>query len=229
MTEETIRHLLLDQVIPRVLAHHDQIVLHASAIAINGAAIAFVGESGAGKSTLATSFHENGHALLTDDSLLVKWEGHDIVAIPGYSGARLWEDSISAVVGAGHNLQDVAHYSSKKRLNLQGDRKTDDSSISLEAVFVLENSIQCGSSNEITVEEMAGSSRVMKLLNHTIVLDAKDRDRTRAQFCAVGHIADAGISVYKLHYPRQYEFIDQVRETIVKSLARNPPGLTDSR
>ena len=47
---ETIRHLLLNQVIPLVLSQLGGIVLHAAACAMPQGAIAFMGSTGAGKS-----------------------------------------------------------------------------------------------------------------------------------------------------------------------------------
>ena len=58
--EETLRHLLLDQVLPRVLGYKERLVLHASAVLVNGTAMAFAGNTGAGKSTLAASFQTAG-------------------------------------------------------------------------------------------------------------------------------------------------------------------------
>ena len=68
---ESIRHLLLDQVMPRSIAQQGAIVLHASVVLIGGKAVAFLGDSGWGKSTLATSLHEKGYPLLTDDCVSI--------------------------------------------------------------------------------------------------------------------------------------------------------------
>ena len=58
---ETLRHLLLDQVVPRMLGQGGELVLHASAVELDdGTGLAFVGPSGAGKSTLASSFQKPG-------------------------------------------------------------------------------------------------------------------------------------------------------------------------
>lgn len=49
-------------------------VLHASAVEIHGAALAFVGRPGSGKSTLAAAFCAAGARLVTDDVLRLKFE-----------------------------------------------------------------------------------------------------------------------------------------------------------
>src|SRR5215469_13270893 len=69
---ETLRHLLLDQVLPLVLSWRGQLVVHGSAILTPKGSIAFVGDSGSGKSTLASSFSKDGIPVLTDDCLLLE-------------------------------------------------------------------------------------------------------------------------------------------------------------
>ena len=54
-----------------------QLVLHASAVDVSGAALAFVGAAGMGKSTVATLFGRAGHPLVTDDVLRVAPMGQE--------------------------------------------------------------------------------------------------------------------------------------------------------
>src|SRR5215469_2762240 len=114
---ETVRHLLLDQVLPLVLSSQGQLVVHGSAVLTPTGTIAFVGDSGSGKSTLASSFTEDGMAVLTDDCLLLEEKEGCLTAIPSYPGVRLWPNMADAVVGKGRALAEVAHYTEKKRVN----------------------------------------------------------------------------------------------------------------
>jgi hypothetical protein len=108
----TLRHFFLDQVLPLMLSVRD-IVLHASAAAIDEKCVAFVGPGGSGKSTLALALGRLSFPVVSDDGLLVRQAGHDAssngaqrpglnwTAVPSYAGLRLWPDALEALaVGA---------------------------------------------------------------------------------------------------------------------------------
>jgi len=112
----TIRHLLLDQVLPMVLNLRGREALHATAVIVDGAtAIAFLGPAGAGKSTLAASFMLAGCGALGDDCLALD-AGARIRAIPAYPGFRLWTDSADALNADASGAIPVAGYTSKVRM-----------------------------------------------------------------------------------------------------------------
>src|SRR5215467_895844 len=114
---ETIRHLLLDQVLPLVLSWRGQLVVHGSAVLTPEGTVAFVGDSGSGKSTLASSFSGDGMAVLTDDCLLLEEDEGRLTAIPSYPGVRLWPNVANTMLGKGRALAEVAHYTEKQRVN----------------------------------------------------------------------------------------------------------------
>ena len=64
---ELLPILLAGTVTAFLLALRGETVLHASAVAIDGAAVAFVGQSGRGKSTIAALLCVAGAELVTDD------------------------------------------------------------------------------------------------------------------------------------------------------------------
>jgi hypothetical protein len=86
---ETVRHLLLDQVIPLTLSQQGKLVVHAGAVVLPEGAVAFLGRTGFGKSTLTASFSHQGFPLLSDDCLLVEERRGQLVGIPSYPGLRL--------------------------------------------------------------------------------------------------------------------------------------------
>ena len=94
LAENTLAHLLMDQVIPRVLGHEGRVITHASAVVTpNGHAIAFLGDSGRGKSTLASSFYQSGYGLVTDDTLLLELRDDQVYCLAAYPSLRLWPEA----------------------------------------------------------------------------------------------------------------------------------------
>lgn len=69
--EQIIPLLITGYVCAFVLTMRGACVLHASALDINGRAVAFIGPSGAGKSTLAALLARDGARVITDDLLHV--------------------------------------------------------------------------------------------------------------------------------------------------------------
>ena len=80
------QRLFFAQVLPLAATLQGLEVMHASAVTIDGRAIAFVAASGAGKTSLAINLAARGAEILTDDVLAVDATGACAVA---YAGARL--------------------------------------------------------------------------------------------------------------------------------------------
>ena len=81
--------LLAGNVLATLLTLRGEQVLHASAIALNGRAIAFAGHTGAGKSTLAALFCAEAAALIADDTLRLTWVGEHVLCAGGPAQLRL--------------------------------------------------------------------------------------------------------------------------------------------
>ena len=116
----TIRHVLLDQVVPRVRAMLGDLVLHASAVAMPQGAVAFLGRSGAGKSTLAAHCWKAGYSVLADDCLIVLDPTGAPHIRPLYRGLRLHRTQARRF-GVGNAAPEVAHYTDKVRVDTNDD------------------------------------------------------------------------------------------------------------
>ncbi len=113
---ETLRHLLLDAVIPGVLDLIGIESMHATAVLTDYGACAFIGPTGTGKSTLAASFALAGFPLLGDDCVVLSLSGSGrILLTPGYPGTRLRNDSLEALRIDSVRSHASAGYSSKRR------------------------------------------------------------------------------------------------------------------
>ena len=212
---ETMRHLLLNQVIPVVLSHLGKLVLHASACATPQGVIAFMGMTGAGKSTLAASFGLQGFSVLTDDCLLVEQQDEVIMTVPSYPGLRLWPETVTALFEREPVLQPLAHYTDKKRLLFDQDQF--DGLLSLMAIYVL---IQPGNMQEITgvtITPLAASEALLETVKHTFQLDIANREKLGQAFRQYEWLAKS-IPFFKLAFPREHAFLPAVNRAILDHL-----------
>jgi hypothetical protein len=117
--DAALRHALLDQVIPRVLAAMGGTVLHASAVMVEGTAMLFAGPSGSGKSTMAARLVEAGYPLISDDAAALDVVGDRWRVSLSYPGLRLWPDAIDRLA---HPLPAAppARGAAKSRLDARG-------------------------------------------------------------------------------------------------------------
>jgi hypothetical protein len=100
--DDMFRHFLVDQIVPLMLSVED-VVLHASAVSVDGRLAAFVGPGGSGKSTTALALSHLGHAIAADDGLLMLMpQAGEIVGVPAYAGVRVWPDSETALAEGLH-------------------------------------------------------------------------------------------------------------------------------
>jgi hypothetical protein len=77
-----------------LLQQRGQLVLHASAVAVDGRAMLFCGRSGAGKSTMAALLCRRGYALLNDDVCSLTPSGGVYHIRPDGRMLKLWTESL---------------------------------------------------------------------------------------------------------------------------------------
>lgn len=206
---DTIRHLLLDQVLPLAMSTRGEYVLHAAAVVVGGGAVVFAGPSGRGKSTLAASCVAYGARLLADDCVRVTPSVGGFVAHPSYPGLRLWADSAAGVDAAAR--RPVAHYTTKLRVSSQVMR----SAAPLSRIYLLER----GGASRAQVLRGDASS-VIDLTRVVFRLDPRHRVQTASDFGTTSDLVCRGI-VKRLIVPDSLEALEDVVRAIEADAARS--------
>ena len=92
--------LFLAQVLPLAAALHGFDLLHASAVELDGCAVAFVGAPGAGKTSIAAQLGALGRRFVTDDVLAVSPTGGHLRAHPGPAVTNLEPHELASLPAA---------------------------------------------------------------------------------------------------------------------------------
>ncbi|MDS0261450.1 hypothetical protein NDI56_18775 [Haloarcula sp. S1CR25-12] len=94
---KVVRRLLENEMLGVLLHQRGHLVLHASAVEIDGRVALFLGPRGVGKSTTAAAFHADGYAIMEDDIVCVRFEDGVPVVVPGVPELRLKPDAVEAL------------------------------------------------------------------------------------------------------------------------------------
>ena len=181
----TLRHLLLDQVLPLALGRMGRMAIHASAVHVPGlGAVAFAGGPGSGKSTLAAALARAGCAVLSDDCLVIAVRSGGVWAIPSYAGVRLWPDAASRL---GYRGRLVAHYTDKVRV-AAGGLPSGDRPARLRALFFL--SAPSSGIRAVSVAARRPLEAFIGLTQSTYLLDIEERTGLIRLFNQLGALSE---------------------------------------
>jgi hypothetical protein len=212
----TVRHLLLDQVLPLVVSNLGRIILHSSAVATPHGGVAFLAAAGTGKSTLAASLSQAGWPLVADDTLLVQPGAEGVVATASYAGLRLWPSSLKSISGRRVRSRPVSDGSDKRRVvpPAPGFRFRS-RPVMLARLYVLNP--EDSSVNPIRVEELSRRDALLELVRHAYTLDIDDRRKVIGHFERLYRHRRA-LSICRLSFPRGFSHLAAVREAIRRDL-----------
>jgi len=217
---QMLRHLLLNQIIPRYLATTGRLVLHASAVTLeNGKSVAFLGNSGFGKSTLVSSFHRQGARLINDDCILLECGEKGVTAIGGLVGIRLFPDSVTAVFNESAGFTNYTPYTDKQQLILKNQVGEEQSEpCVLDAMFLL-NDPRDEPVETVSIEPVSGPEAMMAMIYSAFSLDPSDRKMIVGNFRNVGQAISEKLEFYSLQYPRVHDRLHEVRSAVLVDLA----------
>ena len=177
---------LVNTVMAFVLRVRGLEVLHASAIAIDDHAIAFIGPSGAGKSTLAACLSRRGHSVITEDVTALVDRGDHFDVLPSHSRIRLWPDSAEAIYGTAFPLPFLAGADWKQYFDLTDGRDAlAKRSFRLAAIYSIDDRRE---GNTPRVESLGESEGLLDLIANTYH-SVRDPRLAPANFERIGRLA----------------------------------------
>jgi len=136
-TVEDMATYLLGPILGYVLRLRQTVALHASSVAIDERAIAFVGGPGAGKSTTAACFALKGFSVLSDDVSAIDHHGDGFSVRPAYPHLRLWPASVTSLLGRVEALRPITPNWDKRDFPLLEHRAFTTSPLPLAALYIL--------------------------------------------------------------------------------------------
>jgi hypothetical protein len=113
--DAAVQWLVVGPALGILLTQRGLTALHASAVALDGEAAAFLGGSGWGKSTIAAALHRRGHAVVADDVVAVALDADSATVLPAHPHLKLAEDTLARLGGRADGLARV-YTGSPKRL-----------------------------------------------------------------------------------------------------------------
>lgn len=130
---------ILGPVLGLLLRFRGVTCLHASAVAIDKSAIAFVGAEGAGKSTTAAAFARAGYGAVSDDVVALLERDGDFFVSPTYPHLCLWPESVEMLYGTADALPPFVPNWEKRRLSFEnGGARFEGGALPLRAIYLLD-------------------------------------------------------------------------------------------
>lgn len=205
---KVFRRLLEGQVLGLLCHQRGHLVLHGSAVQIDGNAVVFLGPTGAGKSTTATACYGAGYSLLDDDVVVIRTPETTPMVAPGVPQLKLTPemstrfDIEGATVDGESGVTGKTHYRTETA-------DVDPSGVPLAGCYVLRE----GSS--VSIEPVSGRDALLELVANTYtvgLIDETGVSGTHLEQC--GAVVTAG-SVNHLNRPQDLAALPDLVDAVV--------------
>lgn len=205
--EEDLHPFLTGPVLSVLLHQRGCFVLHASAVEIGGAGVAFMGAKGFGKSTLAGYLKTRGHRLLSDDIVpLTSAAGGEILTIPGFPRVKLYDDSIEAMGERPDDFPTIHRFVEKRSFQL--DKPFSTRPERLRGIYVLSDG------EKVEIEQVSAVEGFIEIIKNTHLnrfLEDLDCQKEYFDFCRklIGKVP-----VYRLRRPSDLGKLNEALELL---------------
>lgn len=211
-------HAFFSHALPLWLESRGVTVLHASAVARGGRAVAFVAPSGAGKSTLSAELVAAGWAFVADDGLAVEEDAAgEWRCRLGPPWLRLWPSALAGRLGvAAEGLPRVHETLDKRRLPVASESAAVAAAPRLAAVYVLDRRPAGAGPARLTA--LPPAEALLRLVEHSLAAaPLAVLGLAAARFDRLARAA-ARVPVARLAFAAGGATTDEVRDLVLAGL-----------
>jgi len=218
-THESLTVYLLGQVLSFSLLARGFDPLHGTVVAVEGEAIAFVGECGYGKSTLAAALLARGCPIVADDLVSIRRMNGRWIVDPGIPRLKLAPRVASRLLGKPAPPERVLHGMPKRVIPLRPPHAVN-GPLPLKALYVLSAP---RSHSPIAVEPLPAAEAFVEIVRAAFNLLVHERERFANQFGFATNVV-ARVPVRRLTYPRALDSLAAVCDAVLADAAALPPA-----
>lgn len=210
--EQVLRLFILGPAFAVLLHQRGRLVLHASAVAVDGYAVAFLGGPGWGKSTMAAALSARGYGLVADDVVAVDLEGErGLTVFPGFPQLKLWPDTIASLGEVADTLPQL-HPRLEKRAHRVANGFTH-APLSLSHIYVLDE----GTNHAI--EPIDKQNALVELVRHSYGVRLLQPVNARSHFLQCANLANK-VSIRRLKRLRSLLALPELAQMVGEDLVQ---------
>ncbi len=184
-----LQRFLVGAVMATLLYQRGKLVLHGSAVSLNGQGVLFLGGPGAGKSSLAATHLSHGHLFVVDDVAAIEIENGFAWIYPGFPQIKLGDEIANLVTRDNDqyvlmdDLEDKQHF----RINFGMCQEK----VPLRTIYVLKGD------DHVQINGLTKREAIIELIRYSIPTSVVKLTATRHFEQCFGLIQE--VNVYSLH------------------------------
>jgi hypothetical protein len=212
--EELLRLFILGPALAMLLYQRGMLVLHASAVALAGNGVAFLGFSGWGKSTTAAALHTRGHGVIADDMVAVQMDdaGEQPIVWPGFPQLKLWPEAATSL-GVPPESLITLHHTYVKRAR-KAEENFSSAPLPLKRLYVL------AEGDAQSIEQLPPQDAVIELVRHSFGTRLLSSQPSGAHFSRCASLAKR-LPVHRLTRPRLLDELPMLAQLVEQDVLQH--------